>query len=175
MGGKTPQNALKPPFPLQHVNPHLIHQCLGQPSNTPNDSSIGTCTSHNYATKSPLVTRDAPNSTPNLPLPLRRSPPHLMYPCLDQPHSPSQMASGSMQPFCHSTLSRLTDTDRPTDGLGYRSVRILHMLAILTESDALKMWQTNIHQLKTHNVGDTKATVTQRQHSNAVSKSTALT
>jgi len=54
------------------------------------------------------------------------------HPSLDQPHSPSQMAPGSIQPFCHSTFSGQTDrltgthththTHRPTDGLGDRSV-----------------------------------------------------
>jgi len=36
---------------------------------------------------------------------------HLMHPyALDRHHSPSQMASESNQPFCHSTLSGQTDT-----------------------------------------------------------------
>jgi len=38
---------------------------------------------------------------------------HLIHPSLDRPHLPSQTASGSNQPFCHSTLSG--PTDRPTD------------------------------------------------------------
>jgi len=37
--------------------------------------------------------------------PFRRSPPHLIHPSLDRPHSLPQTASGSNQPFCHSTLS----------------------------------------------------------------------
>ena len=36
---------------------------------------------------------------------LRRSPPHLIYPSLDRPHSPLQTASRSNQPFCDSTPS----------------------------------------------------------------------
>ena len=44
---------------------------------------------------------------------LRRSPPHLIHPSLDRPNSPSQTASGSNQPFCHSTLSG--QIDRQTD------------------------------------------------------------
>jgi len=39
--------------------------------------------------------------------------PHLMHPSQDQPHSPSQMASGSTQPFCHRSLSE--QTERQTD------------------------------------------------------------
>ena len=44
----------------------------------------------------------------------------------------------STQPFCHSTLSRQTDrhTERPTDGLGDRSVRIARTLAIDRERRA---------------------------------------
>jgi len=44
---QAPQNLQKPPLPLQHVDPHLIHQCLSRPLSlvtTPNDSSIGSCT-----------------------------------------------------------------------------------------------------------------------------------
>jgi len=55
---------------------------------------------------------------PNLSLPFRRSPPDLIHPSLDRPHSPSQKtASGSNQPFCHSALSGPADrlTDRQTD------------------------------------------------------------
>ena len=35
--------------------------------------------------------------------------PHLINPSLDRPNSPSQTASGSVQPFCHNTLSGQTD------------------------------------------------------------------
>ena len=56
---------------------------------------------------------DTQNSPPNLPLLLQWSPPHLIHPFLDRPHSPYPTVSGSNQPFCHSTLS--VPTDRPTD------------------------------------------------------------
>jgi len=49
---------------------------------------------------------------------LRGSPPLSNIPSLDRPHSPSQTASGSNQPFCHNTLSSQTDqqTDRTIHG-----------------------------------------------------------
>ena len=42
----------------------------------------------------------------------------------DRPHSPPQTASGSKQPFCHSTLSwqTHTHTHRPRNGLGDKPV-----------------------------------------------------
>ena len=53
--------------------------------------------------------------------------PRLIHPYLHRPHSPSQTASGSSQPFCHNTLPGQTDRHRhthgPADGLGDRSVR----------------------------------------------------
>jgi len=52
---------------------------------------------------------------------LRRSPPHLIHPSLDRVHSPSQMAPGSNQPFCHITPSG--QTNRQTDKTGDRSIR----------------------------------------------------
>ena len=53
------------------------------------------------------------NSPQNCPFPFDNHHHHLIHPSLDQPHSPSQTASGSNQLFCHSTLSG--QTDRPTD------------------------------------------------------------
>jgi len=46
---------------------------------------------------------------PKPPLPLRHLDSHQTHECLSRPHSPSQTASVSNQPFCHSTLSGLTD------------------------------------------------------------------
>jgi len=58
------------------------------------------------------------NGTPqlhpqNCPFPFDDNHPHIIHPFLDRPHSPPLTASGSNQPFCHSTLSG--HTDRPTD------------------------------------------------------------
>ena len=52
---------------------------------------------------------------PKLLIPPQRSPPNLIHPSLDRPHSPSQTASTSNQPFCHSTLSGPTDKQTHTD------------------------------------------------------------
>jgi len=87
--------------------------------------------------KFPLVTMGRPKFIPKLPLPFDDHHPNLIHPSLDRPHSPSQAASGSNQPFCHSTLSGHRQTDRPTDGLGDRSTPSALTLAILIESDAL--------------------------------------
>jgi len=66
----------------------------------------------------------------NCPFPYDDNQPHITHPSLDQPHSPPQTASGSTQPFCHSTLSEQTDRqkDQPTDGLGEKPVPRVFML-----------------------------------------------
>ena len=75
---------------------------------------------------------DAPHLLPKLALPLWQSTPPSNTPILNRPHSPFQMAFGSSQPFCHSTLSGQTDTDththRLTDGISNRSMLIVLML-----------------------------------------------
>ena len=49
----------------------------------------------------------------NCPFPFDDHHPHLIHPSLNRPHSPTiPTASGSIQPFCHSTLSG--QTDQPT-------------------------------------------------------------
>ena len=68
----------------------------------------------------------------NLPHPLRRSRPHLIHPSLDWPHSLSQTASGSNQPFFHSPLTRQTDS--PTDR---RQVYSNNAYALLIERNVL--------------------------------------
>jgi len=84
---------------------------------------------------------NAPNSPQNCPFPFNDHHPRLMHPSIDRPHFPSQTTSGSTQPFCHSILSGQTDnqTHRPTDGLGECSIPIPRTLAILIDSDALKI------------------------------------
>ena len=60
---------------------------------------------------------------------------NLIQQSLDQPHSPLQTASGSSQPFCHSTLSghRQTPTDRWSRWQTYTK----SAYTLLIESDAL--------------------------------------
>ena len=57
-------------------------------------------------------------------------PPSIIHPSVYRPHSPSQTASGPSQPFCHSTLSRQTNTQTDS-AIGDRSVRSPCTLAIL--------------------------------------------
>jgi len=52
--------------------------------------------------------------SPKLPLPFDNRNPRLIHPSLDRRRSPPQTASGSSQPFCHSTLSKQTDTQTDT-------------------------------------------------------------
>jgi len=99
--------------------------------------------SHHCATKSPMViTMGRPKFTPKtarlFPLTITT---HLIHQSLAQLHSPSQTASGSNQPFCHSTLSSLTD--RPTEGTWRQFYTIstyarYDAIGLLIESDALQ-------------------------------------
>jgi len=87
-----------------------------------------------------VITMGRPNSPRKQPLPFDDHHHHLIRPSLARPYTSSKMASGSNQPFCHSTLSgRQTDTHRPTDGLDDRSTAsgLALTLAILIESDVL--------------------------------------
>jgi len=76
---------------------------------------------HNFTPlchKVPTGFHGIPHITPKLPLPLYDLHPHLIHP-FEWPHSPTQMASRSNQPFFHNSPTR----DRPSDGLGYNSVQ----------------------------------------------------
>jgi len=86
--------------------------------------------------KSPLVTMGRSKFTPKTALSFDDHL-HLIHSSLDRLHSPSQTASGSVQPCCHSTLSGQTDqsTDRPTDTqtdrwtrLQVSKIRRLHLI-----------------------------------------------
>ena len=69
---------------------------------------------------------DSPNSPQNCLFLSDDHHSHLIHPSIDRPHSPSQTASRSIQPFCHSTLFGPTHTDTQTDtvGLGERSCAV---------------------------------------------------
>ena len=62
------------------------------------------------ASQSPHWLQWDPHNLPqNCPFPFDDYHTHTTHPSLDQPHSLSKMASGSIQPFCHSILSGQTD------------------------------------------------------------------
>ena len=65
--------------------------------------------------KSPLVTMVRPKFTPKTAPSLRRSPPPSNTPTARPSQLTNQTASGSNQPFCHSTLSGQTDSPTHTD------------------------------------------------------------
>jgi len=76
-GSKHPRNR---PFPLQHVDPHSVHQCLGPCQMTAR--SVHTLL-HNNATMSHWLQWDAPNSTPKLSFDDNQ--PRLIHPSFDRP------------------------------------------------------------------------------------------
>jgi len=120
------QTTRKSTLPLEAHGTHLIHQWLAghhSPSQTTARSVYALL--HNYATTSPLVTMGRPKFTPQNCPSLQRSPSYLTHLSLDRPHSPSQTASGSNQPFCRSTISGQTDrpTHTQTDRWARRQVR----------------------------------------------------
>jgi len=134
-GGKRPQN---PPISLDARGPHLIHECLGDPTHHAK-RQLDRFRYFRTAirTKSALVTMRRPKFTPkNCPFPFDDNHRHLIHPSLDRPHSLSQTASGSNQPFCHNTLR----TDRPTDRWSRRMFGNMSAplaMLIQEESDAL--------------------------------------
>ena len=103
-------HARNSPFPLRHVDFHLVHECLCPP-HSPRQTTAQSLFAipHNDDTKSPLVTMGRCKFTPKLPLPFDDHHQNLIHPYRAQPHSPPQTASGSHQPFCHNTHVR---TDR---------------------------------------------------------------
>jgi len=92
----------------QHLHLALLAVQAVRPNNAGSD----------MITRNPKVIYNGmPHVYPKL-SPFRRSPLHLIHQSLDRPNSPPQTASKSNQPFATVTLR----TDRPTDGLGDRSV-----------------------------------------------------
>jgi len=86
--------------PKIHVDLHLIHECLGWPHTTPNDSSIGARTSTQLCNKRPTDYNGTSQIHPiNCPFSFDDHHPQPVHPSLDQPHSPPQTASKSNQPL----------------------------------------------------------------------------
>ena len=95
------------------------------PLTTPNDSSVGSRTSARLCKKVPFGYNGMPQiHSQNCPFPFDDH----------HPHSLSQTASRSNQPFCHSTLSGPSDrhTNRRTDGIDdsllHECLQALHLL-----------------------------------------------
>ena len=99
-GQENPQNL---PFTLLDVDPSNTPM----PGSTPFTLQVAArllhALLHNYATKSPLLTMGCPKFTPIITPSLEWSPPHLIYPSLNQLHSSLQTTSRSNQPFFHNS------------------------------------------------------------------------
>ena len=103
------------PFPVSHVEPHVVHQCLVR-LHSPRQMT-GFTHSAQLRNKVPIGYNGTPKiHSQNCPLPFDDNHQHLIHPSLDRPHSSSQTAFGSIQPFCHNTPCGQTDRqiDRPT-------------------------------------------------------------
>jgi len=109
------------------------------------------------------------NST-KLSLPLRHVDPHRIHPSLDQPHSPSQMACGSNQLFCHSTLFGHTDTytQRQTDRWDRRQLNPISAYTLLINS-ALRSVHWSIYKGQA-----SKYTILVTKHNRACEKNCTL-
>jgi len=107
-GGANAEKSPKQPLPLGARESHLTDECLGR-AHSPRQtiaarSSTQLCNKGlNGFNGTPLIHHQ------NCPFPSNDHYPHLIHPSLDHPHSPSQTASGSNQPFCHSTFSGQID------------------------------------------------------------------
>jgi len=128
-------HARNSPFLLRHMDFHLTYECLGPPHSPRQTTARSLYTlPHKDVTKSALVTMGRRKFTPELPLPLRRSPPKSNTPVPSPTHSPPQTASGNNQPFCHNTHVQ-------TDRCGTTwSITLALCSAILISSDALISW-----------------------------------
>ena len=98
MGEQNPRN----PFPLGRVHPSLIHRYRDGP-HSPLQTSVPSvhALSHNYATKSPLITVGRPQIHPQncLCFPFDDNYPHLMHQSLDRRHSPPETQPDPLSRF----------------------------------------------------------------------------
>ena len=138
MGAKTPGNC---PFPLQHVNHHLIHQCLGQ-FHLPPQMTARSVHSH-LCNKVPICYNGTTQIHPqNFPFPLMiTTPSNTPIPRLIPLTVPNgiwiQSAILPKYTFRFRQTHRHTLAHRPTDGIDDGSTPLVLTLAILTESGAL--------------------------------------
>jgi len=116
MGVQTPKNSRSSPFLLRHVDPHLIHQCLGPlHSPCPMTAQSVHALPRNFATKSPLVTMGRPKFTP------KTAPsPSMITTKIQYTHSstdPSHHPKRHPDPISRfATAHFCWPKDRPTDG-----------------------------------------------------------
>ena len=97
------------PKPLRHMDSHLIHECLSRSHSPPQTTARSV---HALSQRSPHCLKWMPHIYPqNCPFAFNDLQPHLIYPSLDQPYSPTQTESGSSQLFFHN----FRQTNRPTD------------------------------------------------------------
>ena len=108
----------KLPLPFGASGLHLIHSCLSRPTHH---------LKWQWFTHFSTTMQQSPHWLQ----------PNLIHPSLDLPHSPPQMASGSIQPFFHSTLSE--HLDRHTDQQDKQQVYSNSAYALLIVSDVLIM------------------------------------
>jgi len=140
------------PFPLSHVDFHLIHECLGDPTHQPKwqfDRCMHFCTTTQQSPH--WLQWDAPNSPSKLPLPLRWQPPpfNTPIPQLTQLTTPNdiRIQSGVLPQY---TLRTDRQTDWPTDRRSRRMFcNMSAPLAMLIECDALTIHLLWISTVKT--------------------------
>jgi len=133
MGQTTPKSSHSP---WATWIPFLTSMPGCTPLTTPNDSSICSRTSTQLCNKGPTGYNGTSHFHPqNCSFLFDDNHPHLIHPTLNRPHSPTQMASGSSQPFCHNILYKPTDrptvqpTDRQTDRWSKRMFRTVSAYA----------------------------------------------
>jgi len=118
------------PFLLGHRDAYLIHECLSRPTHHPKRQLDRFTHFHTTTQQSPnWLQWDVPHLSPKVLLPLQRSPPHLIHPSLDRPHSPPHTASRSNQ--------HTFQTDTQTDRWDRQQIYSNNAYTLLTESNVL--------------------------------------
>jgi len=118
---------LKPPKspPLRAYGPRLIHPSLHWPHSPPQTTAWSIHErSHNYTTKSPMVTVGCPKFTPKtVPSPLTITTIKYTHPLTNPTHHPKRHPDAISR---FATVHFLdSQTHRPTDGIGNRSISVM--------------------------------------------------
>jgi len=115
-----------PKSPLRHVDPHLVHECLGLPHSPLQTLAPSVHTLlHNYATLSPLVTMGGYNGTPQIHLKTAPFPSTIITPSNSPIPRPTPVTIPNVTHIHSAVLPQYTfqtdtHTHRPTDRLGDR-------------------------------------------------------